>query len=598
MGSGESIRFLGAGIFCAALLLLGMTGCAQQPGKGGDARAAQVSADDDDDSPAESGRQGRAENTKPVLPPQELTESILYEFLLAEIASQRGNVGLSAQAYHDLAKRTRDPRIARRATEISVFARMNGIALESARIWYETDPRSTSAAQALAGLLLGAGQLEEAYPHLRAMLAAPGANPADGFLQLTRSLSSIKDKTAALQLMQRLAADHGSLPQARFAVAQAAFAADREDLALNEIRQAQALRPEWEPAVLFEAQILQRKSNADAINRLARHLERYPNARDIRMNYARALATDKRVAEARAEFQKLLADFPTNTDVIYSIAFLALQSNDLEVAEANLRRLLELDYRDKNGVRIYLGQIAEDQGRHADAQRWYQEVEPGEQFLPAQIRYAQVLAKQGDIVGARGHLQKLGGESKEQQVPLVLAEAQILRQANQLQEAFVFLGKALEAQPDNPDLLYDYGMLAERIDRVDVMETSMRKVIAARPDYAHAYNALGYSLADRNIRLPEARELIEKAHKLAPRDFAIIDSMGWVLYRLGEYAEAVKYLREAFAGQPDAEVAAHLGEALWVSGNKSEAEKIWRDASEKFPKDEILGKTLKRFLTP
>jgi tetratricopeptide (TPR) repeat protein len=180
----------------------------------------------------------------------------------------------------------------------------------------------------------------------------------------------------------------------------------------------------------------------------------------------------------------------------------------------------------------------------------------------------------------------------------VLAEAQILRQANQLQEAFVFLGKALEAQPDNPDLLYDYGMLAERIDRVDVMETSMRKVIAARPEYAHAYNALGYSLADRNIRLPEARELIEKAHKLAPRDFAIIDSMGWVLYRLGEYAEAVKYLREAFAGQPDAEVAAHLGEALWVSGNKSEAEKIWRDASEKFPKDEILGKTLKRFLTP
>jgi len=599
MNAMESRRFIRTTILCAGMLLLGLAGCAQQPSRSNGAPSSQVSGDEDDDTtnPSSfSGRSARAENSNPTLPAQDLTESILYEFLLAEIAGQRGNVGLSAQAYHDLAMRTRDPRIARRATEVAVFARMNSIALESARIWHETDPGSASAAQALAGLLLGACLFDEAYPQIRSMLAAPGSNAADSFLQLSRSLTGVRDKAAGLQLMQRLAADHSSLPQAHFAVAQAAFAAERDDLAIEEVRKAQDLRPDWETAVLFEAQILQRKSNADAIDRLARYLKRYPNSRDIRMNYARALATDKRTAEARAEFQKLLSDFPTNTEVIYSAAFLALQSNDYVSAEANLRRLLELDYRDKNAVRIYLGQIAEEQGKIPEALRWYMEVEPGEQFLPAQIRYAQAIAKQGDVAGARGHLQKLAQDNKDQQIPLLLAEAQILRQANQIPEAFEFLGKALEVQPDNPDLLYDYGMLAERIDRIDILETSMRKVIEARPDYAHAYNALGYSLADRNIRLPEARELIEKAIKLAPRDFAIVDSMGWVLYRLGEPVAAVKYLREAYAGQPDGEVAAHLGEALWASGDHAEAEKVWRDALEKNPKDEVLSKTLQRFL--
>ena len=586
------------GILCALVLVIVIAGCAQQPDRNSGAQPVEVTLDNDAAEGAlpSLGRQPPEEDTKPVLPAQELTDVILYEFLLAEIAGQRGNVGLSAQAYFDLAKRTRDPRIARRATEIAIFARMNNIALEAARIWYETDPRSPRAAQVLAGLLLGTGQLEEAYPHLRSMLAMPGANPAETFLQLVRSLANVKDKAASLQLMQRLVTDHAALPQARFAVAQAALAAEREDLALEEVRKAQSLRPDWEPAVLFEAQILQRKSNSDASNRLARHLERYPNSRDIRMNYARALVTEQRAAEARTEFQKLLSDYPTNTEVIYSVALLALQSNDLVVAETNLRRLLELDYRDKNGVRMYLGQIAEEQSKFSDALRWYDEVETGEQYLPAQIRYAQVLAKQGSLDKARSHLHQLGEKNSGQRVPLVLAEAQLLREANEVKQAFQLLGKALDTQPDNPELLYDYAMLAERIDRVDILESSMRKLIAARPDHAHAYNALGYSLADRNVRLEEARELIEMALKLAPRDYFIIDSMGWVLYRMGQNAEAVRYLRQAFAGRPDAEIAAHLGEVLWVTGERAEAEKIWQDASQKFPKNDSLTNTLKRFL--
>jgi len=210
------------GILCALVLVIVIAGCAQQPDRNSGAQPVEVTLDNDAAEGAlpSLGRQPPEEDTKPVLPAQELTDVILYEFLLAEIAGQRGNVGLSAQAYFDLAKRTRDPRIARRATEIAIFARMNNIALEAARIWYETDPRSPRAAQVLAGLLLGTGQLEEAYPHLRSMLAMPGANPAETFLQLVRSLANVKDKAASLQLMQRLVTDHAALPQARFAVAQ------------------------------------------------------------------------------------------------------------------------------------------------------------------------------------------------------------------------------------------------------------------------------------------------------------------------------------------------------------------------------------------
>jgi Flp pilus assembly protein TadD len=177
----------------------------------------------------------------------------------------------------------------------------------------------------------------------------------------------------------------------------------------------------------------------------------------------------------------------------------------------------------------------------------------------------------------------------------VLAQAQLLREANESKAAFSLLEEELKNRPDNIELLYDYAMLAERLDRVDLMEASLRRVIAARPDHAHAFNALGYSLADRNIRLPEARELIETALKLAPKDFFIVDSMGWVLYRMGMHGEAAKYLREAYAGRPDAEIAAHLGVVLWVMGDRESARKIWREAVEKFPTNETLTNTLKRF---
>jgi tetratricopeptide (TPR) repeat protein len=582
------------GAFAAGALL---AGCAHQNTErvaadaGRPVVASHVRGDESGERPAALRHAAEAQ---PELPAQELTQELLLEFLLAEVAGQRGNAAVAAQTYTELAKQTRDPRIARRATEIAVFARMNALAVESAKIWREADPRSQRALQVLTGLLVNAGRLEEAEPHLKALLASEGANVANAFAQLGRMLGGAQDKEAALRVMQKLAQGFGEVPQAHYAVAQAAANAGERELALKEVRTARELRPDWDAAVLLEAQLLQKTSGAEALASLSGYLQKYPNAREVRLSYARMLVSEKRFVAARSEFQKLLDDFPGNADVVYAVALLSVQLNDYALAEVNLRRLLDMDYRDKDGIRLYLGQIAEERNRYDEAPKWYGSVPEGEQYLPAQIRYAQALAKQGKLAEARGHLQKLEPPGGQQRVQLILAESQLLRDASREKEAFEFVGKALDAQPEQPELLYDYAMLAERIDRVDLLESSLRKLIKIRPDYAHAYNALGYSLAERNMRLAEARELIEQALKLAPNDSFIIDSMGWVLYRMGNHAEALTWLRKAFAERPDPEIAAHLGEVLWVTGERGEAEKVWREAVERNPKNEALTKTIQR----
>jgi len=274
---------------------------------------------------------------------------------------------------------------------------------------------------------------------------------------------------------------------------------------------------------------------------------------------------------------------------------LSLQLQDRALAEANFKRLLALPYRDKNTVRMYLGQIAEEQNNYPEALRWYDEVAGGEAYLRAQIRYALVLGKQGKLDAARAHLRQVEAGSVEGRVQLLLTEAQMLRDANQPREAFDLIGRALENMPDQPELLYDYAMLAEKLERMDLLESNLKTLIRLKPDHAHAYNALGYSLADRNLRLPEAQELLEKALQLAPGDPFIIDSMGWLMYRMGKHTQALEYLRKAYTARSDPEIAAHLGEVLWVAGERGEAEKIWLEATKRTPDNDALNSTIKRF---
>jgi tetratricopeptide (TPR) repeat protein len=528
------------------------------------------------------------------VPSDELSEPVLYEFLLGEIALQRGDNGLAAQTFLDLAKRTRDPRVARRAVEIANQARMPKLALEAARTWHELEPGASHALQVVAALLIADKRVDEALPYLERLLAADGVNLENGFMQLNRLLAGNPDKAANLRVVRKLAARHPKLAQAHFAIAQAAAAAGDDQAALEAIRRASSLRPEWELAALLEAQIVQKRSPAMAAKVLGDFVEKNPNSREARLNYARALVLDRRIVEARAQFEAVLAASPGNPEVIYAVGLLAFQLKDYAVAEDSMKRLLGMNYRDADGVRYLLGQIAEDQKQWPRAVEWYERIGEGEHVLPARMRTANAIAKQGRLEEARAFLRKVAADHPTEQAQLIVAEAQLLREAQRHQDAFQLLSEALQKEPDQPDLLYDVALTAEKLERFDLLESHLRKLIQVRPDHAHAYNALGYSFAERNTRLAEAKKLIERALEIAPDDYFIMDSLGWVLYREGDLKGAAEHLRRAYGGRPDAEIGAHLGEVLWVLGERAEAERIWQESLKSSPENETLHKTIKR----
>jgi tetratricopeptide (TPR) repeat protein len=531
----------------------------------------------------------------PVLPNLELTDRMVFDLLLAEIAGQRGNMGVAVQTYIDLARRTRDPRIARRATEVALFSHNAEAATIAATLWAQTDPDSLAAAQALTGILINSNQLDRVKPLLERLLAGDAETRPELLLQLNRLLARVPDRAAALNLTRELVKPYDNLPEAHFTLAQTALSAHEEMLGLTEVRRAEALRPEWELAALLEAQILQHESDAAAIAKLRAYLKSYPKGREARLTLARLLVSEKQYAEARTEFQTMHKVFHEDADIIFAVGILSLQLNDTAQAESSFRHLLTLDYRDKDSIHLYLGQIAEDQKRYADALAEYSMVTGGEHFIMASIRHASVIAKQDRLDDARKYLQSVPARNTPDRVQLILAEAQLLREANQVQAAYEFLAQNMEQLPNQPDLLYDYAMVAEKLDRVDVLEASLRKLIALKPDHAHAYNALGYSLADRNVRLDEALQYIDKALQLAPDDAFIIDSMGWVQYRLGHYDASLKFMRRAYTSRPDPDIAAHLGEVLWTLGEHDEAKRVWQDAAKKSPDNEALVNTIKRF---
>jgi tetratricopeptide (TPR) repeat protein len=556
-------------------------------------------ADDDGDDAGFEDRARAVLGNKPLrgtLPDTELNQELLFKFLMSEIAAQRGDVQLAAQGYLDMAKSTRDPRLAKRATEIAAYGRLQSQALEAARLWLDLDKNNPQARQTLAALLVSSNKLSEAKPLLEALITADG-NAAAGFMQLNSMLAKHPDRNAVLAITKELAKGYPQLPEAHFAVAQAAFSAGKYDEAAAEIKQALDMRPDWEIGALFNAQLLQQRVATDkAIEYLQGFLRSYPKSREVRASYARLLLNNKELKEARAQYQLLLEDQPTNADIVVTIGLLSLQLNEFESAETWLKRGLELKYRDPDSLRFYLGQVCEERKRFDEAMKYYASVQGGDQFVPAQARYAFLLGRQNKLAEAREYLQNVQTANDEQRALLIQAEAQLLREAKDYQQSYDLLNKALQRQPENVDLLYDSAMAAEKLDRIDVLEANLHKLIALKPDHAQAYNALGYTLADRTDRLKEAKGYIDKALKLSPDDPFILDSMGWVLYRLGDSKQALAYLQRAYTQRPDPEIAAHVGEVLWVRGQQQEAEKLWRDASKENPDNELLQATMKRYL--
>ena len=580
----------------AAMACAMLAACAQQPMQRPAAGETPPVRAETQPQPQPKAEVAKPAPRKPPLPSQELTEQILFKLMLAEVAAQRGQPNVAVPAYLDLARETKDPRIARRATEVAWSARFVSAALEAADIWLQADPESTQAREIMLVLLLNQTQPAEAQPRIEKWIAADPANAGHSFLQLSSLVGRHKDKAAVARMMQALAQPYPEVPEARLGVAQAAWNANEQELALDEARAALKLRPDWELAALFQAQVLQRRSNDEAVQYLAGYLKAHPQAMDVRLNYARLLVNQRKFDEARKQFEVLLREHPENADVTMAVALLAMQTKDYDAAEIQLKHALEIDYKDPDVVRFYLGQLNEERKHFDEALKWYGAIGQGEQYINAQARYAGVLAKQGHLADARRHLQQVSPQNNQQRVQLTQAEAQLLREANEYQQAFDLLGQALEKLPGTPDLLYDQAMAAEKVNRIDVLESNLRQLIKIQPNNAHAYNALGYTLADRNERLSEARSLIGTALELAPDDPFIMDSMGWVLYRQGQYKEGIDYLQRAFSLRPDPEIAAHLGELLWADGQREEARKIWAEMLKDHPQNEVLQKTVKRFV--
>ena len=559
---------------------------------------------------AQAGR-GVESNAAAGLPDVDLTGALLYQIMAAELALQRGEAGAAFATYLSVARQTRDARIARRAAEIAVAGRAGPQALEATALWRELAPESREARQAHALLLAGSGRLSEAEPLFAAGLR-DSQQPAAELAQIQRALARVDDRAAAFATVERLAglllAQPALAADVQMTLAAAAYQAGLQERAVQAASEALALRPDDQRTVLAVAQLLARPQGKDdpagraqALKLLAESLAREPRALDVRLTYARLLLADGQRAAAVTQFEQALVQDAENPDALFALGVLALddrppRKRSRGYFEAYLQVLEKTasTAHDPDPAYLNLARIAEDERRFDEALKWLAQVDDGPQAFGARLRQAIVLAKMQRLDEARKLIADTPPESDEQRQQLTLADAQVLREARRFEESYQLLARALERSPEDTALLYDAAMAAERVDRVDEMERLLRRLMQLKPDDPHAYNALGYTFADRNQRLPEAYELVDRALKLAPEDAHIIDSLGWVYFRMGNFAKARELLERAFALRPEAEIGAHLGEVLWAMGERDAARRIWRQVRADEPDNETLSATLAR----
>ena len=535
--------------------------------------------------------------SEPVLPLVELSSDILYDLLVAEIAGHRGHYDLSVTTLVRLAQQTRDPRLAERATLAALYSKRYVEAAEAARLWVELQPDSSEARESLASVLMEIDKPVEAQLHFEKILAIANDNNNLNlaFLRVASLLGRQSNRTSALELMRTLVAKYPQNPSAHFGLSHLSVRVDELEDAIHAVDQALSLRPDWEEAALFRARILISQRDAQAAQSYyEEYLTSFPRSSMMRINYARYLVDLKQWEKARAQFKQVIKNNPNNADGTYAVGLLSLQTNKLEDAEKYLRLALKLKPNNHQAL-IYLGQVAEQRKRYVDAEKWYRKIPSGEYYFEAQMRHAIVIAKQGNLAGARKHLHNTTPNNNQQRVEMSLAEEQMLREAKDYQEALNVLNNALTKLPEHIDLLYARALIAEKLDDLDLHERDLRVIMKRDPGNAHALNALGYTLADRTDRYKEALELIERALALKPDDPFILDSLGWVHYRMGNTAEAISFLKQALNLRNDAEISAHLGEVLWVTGDKYEAKSVWRRALKLTPDNDVLQDVLKKF---
>jgi tetratricopeptide (TPR) repeat protein len=548
-----------------------------------------------------------------------LDAPLFYQLLIGEMELRSGEPGNAFQVLLDAARRTRDEALFRRAVDIALQGRAGEQALAATRDWRSAQPASLEALRVQIQLLMALNRGTEMAEPLRTLLAQTPMLERPGVIaSLPRLFQRAADKRQAAtlleQLLQPYLADTATRTAARVALGRAWLIAGDIPRALDLAEHAQTDDPGAPGPALLALELLPGSPAAEAI--VAKHLAQPKPEPMVRLAYVRLLGGGQRYAEAVDQLQQLTREQPDLPQPWLTLGALQLELRQTADAELSLKRYLQLrettpdapggddadeddnaEEGDDNGLvqaRLLLAQAAEQRNDFKASEAWLAQVDSPRRALEVQARRALLLARQGKVAEARELLRRVPEREPADARAKLLAEAQVLRDVKQWREAHAVLVGANTRFPGDADLLYEQAMMAEKLERIEEMERLLRQVIETKPDHHHAYNALGYSLADRNQRLPEARQLIAKALELSPGDPFITDSLGWVEYRLGNREQALQLLRKAYASRPDTEIAAHLGEVLWSAGERDDALKVWRDARTRDAANEVLRETLAR----
>jgi tetratricopeptide (TPR) repeat protein len=576
----------------ALLISFSMTaGCGPAPGnKRNNSPAIASGKDSQADKPARFDSR-----TDDLRPENRVRAELMFYIMVGEIAGQRKRYDIAAKSYLKAAMLSSDPEIAKRATRIAVYARDLVTARKAASRWSQLQPRSTGPHRFLVALYIRMKNAPAAIRHLKQIVRLSPSQD-EGFDQIARILAREKDKTMVMKVMAGLMKSYHRNAFAQFTYARLAVRFQEYALAEKLLVRTLKLRPDWVRARTVYAAVLMKLGKAGpALVEMKKLVRAKPESRKLRLAYARLLAEARRYRESRAQFERLLKKNPRDASLLYGAALLGIESKQYRVAKRYLKRLLKT--RQLAGTaEYYLGVVAEQRKRYAEAIRWYKRVDRGERVTEAKIRIAIVMSKRGEVEAARKQIYRIPARTNRMRVRLMMVEAEILKEAGRRQDAMSVLDHALKKFPGHKDLLYARAMLAEKMDRLDILERDLRAILKREPNNVHALNALGYTLADRTSRVNEALSYIRKAYRLSPNEPAVIDSMGWVYYRLNQKRKALGYLRRAYQLERDPEIAAHLGEVLWQNGNRSEARRVWNKALKDDPDNQILQKTMKRFL--
>ena len=529
----------------------------------------------------------------PVGPAQRLSGDMVYDILLGEIAGQRGAMDVSVARYLQAAGEAQDPRVAERAVQIASFAKRYDLAIGAARRWVALDGANMEARKALTALALQQGDLDEVITQMDYMLNN-SSDPEDSFRMVTAVLARHEDKQAAMAAVHKLVERHPDSPYAWTSLSRLAIVADQPDVALDAVDRALALQPGSPDIIILKAQVMVRQSQKAAATALLGDAVRLqPKNTDLLFAYGRMLLDSENLEGAKQQFRKVVKIDPTHADALYSLALLELETGAFKSGEKHLVQLLGLNQHVQNAY-YYLGYATVEQGKAQEALDWYLKVESGDYWSQAQLRAAGLMVKQGDFVRMQDHMRTLRQKNPQLASQLYIIEGQVLTDADLHMQAYSLYETALESNPDDLDLLYSYSLAAEKLDKLDVAETNLRRILAIEPDNVRALNAFGYTLADRTDRHQEALQYISKAYAKEPDDPAIIDSMGWVHFRMGDLDKAREYLQKAWDLSSDSEIGAHFGEVLWMRGEHAAAKEVWNTSRKATPDNPVLLEVINR----